>query len=224
MSLVIRRAINCSVALNYIPISLTSFICEKLEHIIAHNIHSHLDKHNLRFDHRHGFRSGHGCDTQLLHTIADFIDSVDSSVLTDQIVLDFSKVFNVVSHPKLIHKLITLGIHPQSVLWIRDWLSNRTHQVTVNGVISTSRPVTSGVSQGLVMGPLLFLTFINDMPIVTEHSKLKLFANDSLLYNQIKTQQDTDNLQSDLNSLITWSETWQMKFNSQKCETMRISR
>ena len=213
-----------SVALNYRPISLTSIICKTLEHIIAHNIHSYLDKHNLLFDHQHGFRSGHGCDTQLLNTITDFIDSFDSSILTDLIVLDFSKAFDVVSHPKLIHKLTALGIHPQTVLWIRDWLSNRTHQVTVNGVISTSRSVTSGVPQGSVLGPLLFLTFINDMPIVTQHSKLKLFADDSLLYNQIKTQQDTDNLQSDLNNLITWSETWQMKFNPQKCETMRISR
>ena len=213
-----------SVALNYRPISLTSILCKTLEHIIAHNIHSYFDRHKLLFIHQHGFRPGHGCDTQLLNTVTDFIDSYDSSILTDMIILDFSKAFDVVSHPKLIHKLTAIGVHPHTVLWIKDWLSNRNHRVTVNGTISSPQPVTSGVPQGSVLGPLLFLTYINDMPNCINHSKLKLFADDALLYNQIKKPTDVDNLQSDLNNLITWSESWQMKFNPLKCETMRISR
>ena len=128
------------------------------------------------------------------------------------------------SHPKLIHKLTATGVHPHTVLWIKDWLSNRNHRVTVNGTISSPQPVTSGVPQGSVLGPLLFLTYITDMPNCINHSKLKLFADDALLYNQIKKPTDVNNLQSDLDNLITWSESWQMKFNPLKCETMRISR
>ena len=213
-----------NVALNYRPISLTSVLCKTMEHIIAHNIHSYLDEFNILYKDQHGFRPGHGCDTQLLNTISDFIDSYDSNIISDLIVLDFSKAFDVVSHPKLIHKLKSIGIHSQTVGWIKHWLSNRTHQVTVNGVTSNSHLVTSGVPQGSVLGPLLFLIYINDMPNSVLNSKLKLFADDSLLYNNIKSDSDMLNLQLDLNCLVSWSESWQMKFNANKCETMRISR
>ena len=98
-----------------------------MEHIIAHNIHSYLDEFNILYKDQHGFRPGHGCDTQLLNTISDFIDSYDSNIISDLIVLDFSKAFDVVSHPKLIHKLKSIGIHSQTVGWIKHWLSNRTH-------------------------------------------------------------------------------------------------
>ena len=210
--------------LNYRPISLTSILCKNLEHIIAHNIHAYLDKHHILYEHQHGFRNKHGCDTQLLNTITDFVNSYDSLSTLDLIILDFSKAFDVVSHPKLLFKIAQLGIHPNTRNWIKSWLENRSHRVTVNGVTSSSKLVTSGVPQGSVLGPLLFLIYINDMPDSFYHSTLKLFADDSLLYHNIENHSDQSNLQTDLNNLILWSQKWQMHFNASKCETMRITR
>ena len=210
--------------LNYRPISLTSIISKILEHVIAHNINSFLESNGILADCQHGFRRHHGCETQLLTTITDFTNSYDLNIPTDVAVLDFQKAFDVVSHPKLILKLYSAGIHPITVEWIKGWLSNRNLSVTVNGVKSQRRDVSSGVPQGSVLGPLLFLLFINDMPNSIHFSNLRLFADDSLLYKQIVTDSDSSDLQADLDNLAVWADTWQMSFNTGKCEHMRVSR
>ena len=210
--------------LNYRPISLTSITSKILEHIISSNIHHFLDTENLLSQCQHGFRAKHGCDTQLLTTMIDLVDSYDSNTPVDIAVLDFRKAFDVVSHPKLLLKLGAIGIHPSTSRWIEDWLFDRHLSVIVNGVTSGSRNVTSGVPQGSVLGPLLFLIYINDMPNVVLNSDLRLFADDSLVYRQITTPSDSQLLQADLDRLQTWATTWQMQFNVQKCEYMRLSR
>ena len=210
--------------LNYRPISLTSIVCKIFEHILAHNIHAHLNQHTLLYEHQHGFRPGHGCDTQLLNTITDFIDNFDNGIPLDVIILDFSKAFDVVSHTKLIDKLPSFGIHPNTVDWIASWLKNRKLVVTVNGARSSPREVTSGVPQGSCLGPLLFLLYINCMPDKVQHSVTKLYADDSLLYKPIHDPVDEVLLQTDLDSLLSWAESNQMNFNVTKCEHARITR
>ena len=139
------------------------------------------------------------------------------------IILDFSKAFDKVSHNLLLHKLLNMGITGPVHTWISAFLSNRKQRVVVNGETSQEAEVLSGVPQGSVLGPVLFLCYINDLPDCVR-SQVRLFADDSLLYRAINSQQDIHKLQQDLNSLQLWAEKWKMHFNPQKCYVMRISR
>ena len=210
--------------LNYRPISLTCILSKVFEHVISHDIHSFLGKFDFLYEHQHGFRKHRGCDTQLLNTVIDLVNFYDDNIPIDVAVLDFSKAFDVVSHNKLISKLFAIGIHPTTCKWITSWLSDRNLCVTANYAHSRPRLVTSGVPQGSVLGPLLFLIFINDMPSTVTSSSLKLFADDSLLYHPIHQPDDLTKLQDDLDSLFAWSEKSQINFNISKCQHIRIAR
>ena len=121
-------------------------------------------------------------------------------------------------------KVQAIGIDVHTCNWLASWLSNRFLSVTVNGAQSSKHAVTSGVPQGSVLGPLLFLIFINDMPSCIDHCNLRLFADDSLIYHEISCQGSIVELQSDLDRLAEWVRTWQMSFNVSKCEHMRVTR
>jgi len=140
----------------------------------------------------------------------------------DVILLDFSKAFDKVPHSQLCEKLAFYGIRGPLLTWIRNFLSNRTQCVVLNGQSSQSSNVLSGVPQGTVLGPLLFLCYINDLPNDVT-SRVKLYADDVLLYSSINTIVDCQTLQEDLDRLMQWVDRWQMNFNSTKCETIRIT-
>lgn len=171
---------------------------------------------------QHGFRSGHSCESQLLLTVDDFMRSYDNKQQLDVIVLDFSKAFDTVPHKRLLHKLQHYGIHGDILSWIGAFLQDRNQRVAV-GELSSSVRVASGVPQGTVLGPLLFLCHINDLP-TTVSSSVRLFADDCLLYRAVKTIKDQTLLQEDLHSLQLWAEKWGMRFNASKCYVLRISR
>ena len=201
---------------NYRPVSLTSVACKMLEHIICHHLREHLEKHNVLTDKNHGFRSGFSCDTQLLTTIHDLLKSNDSGAQTDVIILDFSKAFDTVPHNKLLHKLRHYGVQGTVHQWITNFLTKRTMRVVLEGESSADAVVESGVPQGTVLGPLLFLCHINDLPD-TVSSKVRLFADDCLLYREIHSTQDHYALQEDLRKLEAWAKEWGMRFNAKKC-------
>ena len=205
---------------NYRPISLTSIPCKLMEHVIAHQIRSHLDYHNAITNLQHGFRSKFSCDTQLLLTIQDiFIQRSKPHSQIDIGVLDFSKAFDVVPHKRLLSKLRLYGIEGKCANWVNSFLSGRTQQVVVDGATSKTSPVTSGVPQGTILGPLLFLIFINDITsVVDPDTQLRLFADDCLIYRSIRSFDDQLQLQRDLNSLAQWSHQWGMSFNASKCK------
>ena len=116
------------------------------------------------------------------------------------------------------------GISPQALNWVHSFLTNRTQQVLLEGNMSSSINVTSGVPQGSVLGPLLFLIYINDLPdYIQNNSTVKLFADDTIIYHPINNQQDSVALQEDLNSLQRWESDWLMHFHPQKCQTMHIT-
>ena len=211
---------------NYRPVSLTCISCKLFEHIVCKHIlgHLELEDHEILTDLQHGFRSGRSCETQLIttfHDIASAYNKKGSQI--DIAVLDFSKAFDTVPHDGLLSKLKHYGIDDKIWLWISNFLKQRKQRVVVDGIQSDLVTVDSGVPQGTVLGPILFLLHINDLPSVIS-SKVRLFADDCLVYREIKNRQDQIALQKDLNLLENWGSKWGMRFNAAKCNIMRMSR
>ena len=162
------------------------------------------------------------CETQLIITIQELASSLSAGEQVYVILLDFSKAFDKVPHIRLLNKLNHYGVRGNINQWIRDFFTSRTQQVVLEGATSTTADVLSGVPQGTVLGPLLFLTFINDMPEVTS-SDIRLFADDSLLYRCITSSRDSAILQQDLAALERWETNWQMAFNPEKCTVIHLT-
>ena len=212
-----------SLASNYRPISLTS-VCSKLcEHIIAKSIMTHLELNNILSDFQHGFRAKRSCETQLITFWDEIVKNSNSGGQTDVIIMDFSKAFDVVPHNLLFLKLRYLGISDCALDWTKDFLANRRQRVVVDGEFSTHASVSSGVPQGSVLGPILFLCYINDLPSSVS-SNVRLFADDSIMYKKIKSQTDCQSLQCDLTKLESWEKTWGMCFHQDKCNIIRMTR
>ena len=209
-------------AANYRPISLTSVASKLLGRIIHSHVMKHLEKHNILTDSQHGFRAKRSTETQLIQTIHDISKSLDKKEIVDMAILDFTKAFDKVPHKRLIHKLNYYGITGSIATWIETFLTGRTQQAVVNGATSSSTIVTSGIPQGTVLGPLLFLLYINDVPDNLSTS-VRLFADDCILYTPIRTQNDSSLLQNDLLKLQKWQDTWLMKFNPDKCYMMTLA-
>ena len=207
---------------NYRPVSLTSVVCKVLEHIVHSNIMSHYDRWNILCDSQHGFRKRRSCETQLIETIDDVARHLSDGNQVDVILLDFEKAFDKVPHSRLLYKLDYYGVRGKVNNWIKAFLSKRKQQVVLEGVKSGQEDVLSGVPQGTVLGPLLFLTYINDMPECTD-SNVRLFADDSLLYRVIRLPEDSKQLKLDLLALERWEKEWLMSFNAGKCSVIRIT-
>ncbi|MCG8048091.1 MAG: hypothetical protein JAY66_20795 [Candidatus Thiodiazotropha taylori] len=214
---------DTSLASNYRPISLTSILCKVLEHIVSTNVVSHMDKHNLLYDLQHGFRSKRSCETQLVTLLEDLMRNSTAGSQTDLVLLDFSKAFDKVSHQKLLLKLHKYGIRGPILTWIQAFLSNRTQTVVLENEHSNTIPVTSGVPQGSVLGPILFLIYINDLPDMTK-SKVRLFADDTAIYLAVSSLRDAQILQQDLDHLHKWELEWDMEFNPGKCVVIHVTR
>ena len=215
-------------AANYRPVSLTCICCKTLEHILVSSINKHLALDSILADCQHGFRSQRSCETQLVQFVHDIISNLDGALnrghkQTDLIIMDFAKAFDKVPHRSLLHKLEYYGIRGSTHKWIKSWLSVRTQQVVLDGQVSDPVTVLSGVPKGLVLGLVLFLIFINDMPD-NIRSPVCLFADDCVLYRNIHSLQDCLTLQEDLTSLGQWDADKQMKLNEAKCHSIRVTR
>lgn len=210
---------------NYRPVSLTSVSCKILEHVIFHSIMKHLDLHNILVNFQHGFRAKHSCESQLINTVENLARSMDNRKQIDIHILDFSKAFDTVPHQRLLHKIQYYGIRGGTCNWIRNWLTQRTQRVVIDGDGSEKVKVRSGVPQGTVLGPLMFLLYINDIGDGLS-CNIKLFADDCILFRTIDTTCITDatSLQADLDTVTRWSEQWQMIFNPDKCYVMSMHR
>ena len=209
---------------NYWPVSLTAITCKMLEHVITSSIMKHLEVHNILTDAQHGFRKSRSCESQLIITLQDLAKTVDDKGQTDVVLLDFSKAFDNVPHKRLLHKLDHYGVRGNLHRWISDFLGGREQQVVLDGSKSRSAPVLSGVPQGSVLGPLLFLLYIKDLPdYITNNSTVRLFADDCVLYRKIDSPDDSALLQRDLEALQAWEKDWPMEFHPQKCQILHIT-
>ena len=208
---------------NYRPISLTCVCCKLMEHIVVSNFMRHLEASHILNPNQHGFRKGLSCETQLVEFSHALLTNMHIGHQTDIIILDFAKAFDKVNHNKLIHKLKAHRVDMLTVEWIEAFLSNRSQIVVLDGTSSDSVPVTSGVPQGSVLGPALFLLYINDLPDTID-SQVRLFADDTVLYRTIKSDTDHHRLQTDLDKLSDWANAWDMQFHTDKCLVMNISK
>ena len=157
--------------------------------------------------------------TQLLCVIEDWTKWIDDGHNIDTIFLDFQKAFDSVPHQRLLSKLKAYGILGRYYTWIENFLTNRRQRVVVGDEKSEWETVRSGIPQGSVLGPLLFVIFINDLPDAVS-STIKIFADDTKMYRRINSDDDAKLLQSDIDKLYEWTKTWQLKFNAKKCKVM----
>ena len=207
---------------NYRPVSLTCICSKVMEHIIYSEIMTHLETHNILSDMQFGFRKRRSAELQLLQTIHDLAFDLNRKSQTDVILFDFSKAFDRVSHRHLITKLEYYGIRNNILNWVASFLSGRTQQVVCGGCYSSPTKVLSGVPQGSVLGPLVFLIYINDISYCVD-STCHLYADDCILYRRIDSFHDTVILQRDLLQLEHWSKQWKMLFNIDKCTVLTVT-
>ena len=165
----------------------------------------HLDKHKILTYRQHGFRTHHSCETQLIQTVHDIAQSLDRRTPLDMIIMDFSKAFDTVPHKRLLHKLRNFDITGNTHKWITTFLTQRKQRVVVEGEHSSWTHVRSGVPQGTVLGPLLFLLYLNDLPDNIQ-SEMRLFADDCVVYSEIKSAEDIGKLQQDMDTLAQWQD------------------
>ena len=205
---------------NYRPISLTCIICKIYEKILR----AHILKHVLGniTGKQHGFVSGKSCLSNLLESV-DFINNMlAQSECVDIFYLDFQKMFDTVPHYRLLEKLLSYGIVNKTLLAINDFLTNRTFKVVVGNHHSENYSVTSGVPQGSVLGPLLFVLYINDLPDGIR-SYVSLFADDVKMCALSKNKNSN---QSDLDQLVIWQNKWLLQFNTKdkKCKVLHLGK
>ena len=214
---------NKNVAANYRPISLTSIICKIMESFVKEVIIDHLTNKNLISSKQFGFINGRSTTSQLLIFVDKCADIIAGKGIADTIYFDFAKAFDTVPFRRLKKKLEGYGINGQIGDWVNDFLTDRTQLVRVNGDSSDPVSVLSGIPQGSVLGPILFVIFINDLPDVV-NSTMYLFADDTKLMKEIQSPQDVVVLQNDVSEMDCWSKTWLIKFNLDKCHVLTFGK
>jgi len=199
---------------NFRPISLLCIVSKILESIVFKKIISFVSP--LICHQQFGFMKNKSCLSQLLCFLSDIHKSVDEKVSTDVIYFDFKKAFDTVGHQELLFKLWRLGITGHLWDWFHEYLINREHYVCIGNTSSSSLPVHSGVPQGSILGPLLFLIFVNDLPTAICNSSIYLFTDDTNFCKTIRHPGESAGLQEDINNLSSWCQEWNMSLHPGK--------
>ena len=210
---------------NYRPISLTCSLCKVMESVIKDQMLSYLLTNSIITKSQHAFISKHSTTTNLLETIKDWSIELNCSNSVDTVYIDFAKAFDSISFNKLLYKLNYYGITGFLLNWIFSFLHNRTQCVAIDNTYSSVCDVLSGVPQGSVLGPMLFLLFINDIEYCNFNNScvFKMFADDLKLYTTISGNLTSDILQKTLDAIYSWSVKWQLSINITKCSVLRLS-
>ena len=203
---------------NYRPVSLTCVLCKMYENILREHILSYVI--DIITDKQHGFVPGKSCLSNLLETLDKANEYMFEGNCVDLLYFDFCKAFDTVSHYRLLVKLEAMGLSSNMLNIIRNFLGDRVMQVKVGDAVSQVKPVMSGVPQGSVLGPLLFLLFINDLPESIKN-EIKIFADDVKI---VADPDDNLSTQADLIELGKWESVWLLMFNIEKCKVLYIGK
>ena len=218
---IFKRKGSKSEAMNYRPVSLTSVPCKVMESLVVDNIITHLIINQLKNPNQHGFTVGKSTVTNLISALNIWSESLSHGIPIDIVYLDFEKAFDKVPHARLLQQLNNYGITGTLHAWITDFLKNRFQAVRVSSSLSSSSPVLSGVPQGSVLGPVLFLIYVAN---ISEHINnfTSLFADDTKLFSFVLEENSATSLQQDIDTLTHWAERMQMSFNLSKCHVMHL--
>ncbi len=213
---------------NYRPISLLSIIGKVMESIVNDNVKKHLFGANLITKHQYGFRPKHSTFDHLTSATQTWENALNNGEEVRVAALDISRAFDTVWHKGLLTKLMSVGIGGCVYRWMRAFLQNRSIRVILDGQQSASAYINAGVPQGSILGPTLFLIFINDL-LDSIKNQVHMFADDTTISAIIPNQQDKKaqvnrNFQSDLHTMEEWAETWLVTFNAKKTQLLTISR
>ena len=211
-------------ACNYRPISVTNCFGKMLEKIIFKHLHNYIHQNNILTDDQSGFRHKDSTVNQLLIIYDDIMKNLDIGKNVRFIFCDVSKAFDRVWHSGFLYKLRKYGIKDKLLNWFRSYLSDRKQRVCMDGYNSTWNFINAGVPHGSILGQYLFLLFVNDIVDVVSN-KIKLFADDTSLYCIADNHETAaESLNSDLDSLYSWSSDWGVTFNSTKTKSMLFTR
>ena len=213
---------NKSMPSNYRPISLTSHLIKTFERVLRNKLINHLETYLLITKNQHGFRPNRSTLTQLLDHIHSILDILEQNENADIIYLDLSKAFDKVNHHILLQKIEQMKITGKIKTWIQTFLTMRTQTVVVDGHKSNPTKVLSGVPQGTVLGPALFIIYMNNITEFVQYTIIKLFADDSKLIASIKNHDDREKLLKDLKALLSWTSKNSMKFNEGKFQLLQM--
>ena len=208
---------------NYRPISLTSIVCKLMEGFVRDEVMQHLIENKLLSAKQFGFIPGRSTTTQLLYYLDKCVQTIADGGVVDAIYFDFSKAFDTVPHRRLVKKLKAYGINGDVLEWITEFLHGRTQEVIVNGEKSVKAPVISGIPQGTVLGPVLFVVYINDL-LENIKSDGLMFADDTKIFRPIATLDDALTLQNDINVLEEWTKSWLLRFHPDKCHVLTFGK
>ena len=214
----ILKKIDKSLPENYRPISLTNHLTKTFERVLRKEIVNHMELNDLMNKTQHGFRKGFSTITQILLYYDSMLQALENESNVDSVYLDFSKAFDKVDHEILLKKVENLGIQGKILAWIKLFLKNRQQQVRIGNCLSKKEWVKSGVPQGSVLGPLLFLIMVIDISDDIKYSLIGSYADDTRVWKCITGRIEQNQLQSDLNELYNWATKNNMTFNDDKFE------
>ena len=219
----IHKAGSATDAANYRPISTLPVFTKILERAVHTMVYTYLLENQLLSNNQSGYRPLHSTSTCLTDVTNRLLHSMDKCQLTGMVFLDLSKAFDTIDHDIMLKKLISLGFSDSAVLWFKVYLTNRSQSVCLNGVVSDPQPVPFCVPQGSILGPLLFISYINDLPSVVVDCDIQPYADDTLLFYNSNSVTDIEScLSRNLSSIISWLDSNYLFLNYLKTKIMLV--
>ena len=216
---------SATVLNNYRPVSLLCVSSKLFERIIFKYVYNYFKDNFIISNFQSGFRSGMSTVTQLLELYHQFSQAVDNQKEIRVVFLDIKKAFDKVWHKGIIHKLSRCGIRGELLHWFKSYLCDRMQRVIINGQCSDWSTVGAGVPQGSVLGPLLFILYINDITSVVNFSNIRLFADDTCLFIEVDNRIDAAiRIENDLVNIERWAKLWLVDFAPEKTKSLTVSK